>query len=391
MTRRTASAALVAASVTVAALIGEVGLRVLAPQPTGATPFVEHPTLVSRMAPDASGTISLPGVYRYAWSHDADGRRVTPGADADTSAGSVLVLGDSFGYGMGVQPDETFAAGLARALASRGSPVRVVNGSAVGKGPAYALRLLESVGRGWRGDAVVYAFYPNDFANLRHGIYAALDQGVLADPGGDAPNVRRRARIGNAPGVRWLAERSHVAGLVRRAALGAVGTNGPGPELVDLDTTSAPTPYHTADVLPLVEAVLAALDSTVQARGGRLVTLYVPSAAEVAAFRRTGGPSADEAAFDALRRAVGLDGVSATPALAASGMPVGRLYFPEIHWRPRAHALAAAALRDPVQAALCERDLSRPGCDRAPEAVRRIAASRAARPAGERARRTPAD
>ena len=388
---------LLAGSVGAALLLAELGLRLAAPQPTGATPFVEHPTLVTRMAPGASGRISLPGVYAYRWAHDADGMRTAGRSldgrspDDDVAEGSVLILGDSFAYGMGVEADETLASRLSESLGTRGANVRVRNGAAVGKGPAYALRLLETVGRSWRGDAVVYVFYPNDFANLRHRRYAGLGPtGHLVHPRGDAPNVRRRARLGNLPGMRWVAERSHVAGLVRRAALAAAGANGLGPETVDLDTTATPVAYHTADVLPLAGEVFAALDSTVQARGGRLITLYAPSAAEVAYTRRTGAPSADERAFDRVRRTLGLDGVTTTPALAASELAVGQLYYPEIHWRPPAHALAASTVLDPVQAAVCERDLSRRGCDRAPEAVRRTAAMRA-RPAGESTRRTPAD
>ena len=384
--------ALVAAGLGVGLLLGEGVLRIAAPQPTGATPFVTHPTLITRMAPSEAGTISIPGVYRYEWTHDADGMRISPWGTHDAEPeGSVLFLGDSFAYGMGVQANETVSSRTAEALGARGMAPLVRNGAAVSKGPAYALRLLETVGAAWRGDAVVYVFYPNDFANLRHRLHAALDsKGRLIDPRGDAPNVRRRARIGNLPGVRGIAERSHLAGLVRRAALGAIGTNGPGPEVIDLDTTATPTAYHTPDVLPLARAVFAALDSTVQARGGRLITLYAPSAAEVAHLRRTGTPSADEMAFDRIRSALGLDGVSATRAIAASELPIAALYYPEIHWRADAHALAAAAVIDPVQAALCERGLTRPGCDRAPEVVRRIAASRA-RPPGGSARRTPAD
>ena len=390
MTRALVRLALVGAGLLVGALLAEAILRVAAPQPTGASPAVPHPTLVARMAPGRSGTISVPGVYRYRYRHDAEGRRVVP-ASADTdAAGSVLVLGDSFAYGMGVDDDETVAHRLADRLTARGTPALVRNAAAIGKGPAYALRMLQTVGRAWRGDAVVYVFYPNDFANLRHELYARLDGGRLVDPGGDAPTVRQRAQIANLPGAQWLGEHSHVAGLLRVAALATFGTNGPGPEAIDLDTTGTPTPYHVEQTLPLAHAVFAALDSTVQARGGRLVTLYAPSAAEVAAFRRSGQPSADEAAFDRVRRSIGFDGVTATPALAASGAPISALYYPEIHWRANAHALAAGVVLDPVQAALCERGLSRLGCQEAPEAVRSTAARRAARPSGGPSRRTPA-
>lgn len=391
MRRALGRLALVAGGLLVGGLLAEGALRLAAPQPTGASPAIPHPTLIARMAPGRQGTISLPGLYRYRYAHDDEGRRITPHSAETGAAGTVLLLGDSFAYGMGVDDDETLANVLAWRLGQRGTPARVVNAAAIGKGPAYALRMLETVGRDWRGDAVVYAFYPNDFANLRHELYARLDDGRLIDPGGDAPTVRQRARIANLPGAQWVGERSHLAGLLRVAALATFGTNGPGPEAIDLDTTRTPTAYHVPQTLPLARAVLAALDSTVQARGGRLITLYVPSAAEVAAFRRTGAPSADEAAFDGVRRSLGLDGVSATPALASSGAPIATLYYPEIHWRAPAHALGAQGLLDPVQAALCEHGLSRPGCGEAPEAVRQIAAARAGLRSAGSSRRTPAD
>jgi hypothetical protein len=36
--------------------------------------------------------------------------------------------------------------------------------------------------------------------------------------------------------------------------------------------------------------------------------------------------------------------LSLTPVLAASGEPLGKLYYPEGHWTPRAHALAGEYL-----------------------------------------------
>ena len=382
--------AAVALGCALALLVAEVVLRVALPQPTAPSHLVTDPDVGVRPRPGMSGTVRLPGVYTYRFSHDAEGFRSTPAPDGATppeaSGGTpqVMILGDSFAYGMGVNDDETAASALARGLAERGTPAEVVNAARIGAGPGYALRLLQTRGQGWQPDVAVYLFYVNDYANLQHATYFDADSaGALTPvPPRDGPR-QLKTRLSQIPGARTLQAHSHVAGLVRRLAVSTLGDTGPQPSLYDLDTLRTPIAYSEPYRAWLAEAYFRALKAEVESRGGRLLAFYLPSAAEVAAYRRTGESTADAETFEAILRRLGIDGQSLTGLLAARPEPIAALYYPEIHWRPLGHRVAARAMLDPVQAALCVKDAGLRGCATAPADVRRIVGMRGGSGSGE--------
>lgn len=368
--RRGFAVAAVALGLTVGLALAEGALRLVAPQPMGPSALVADAVLLDHLAPGLQGTVALPGLYTYRFSHDAEGRRTTVPAGPE-GAPTVLLLGDSFTYGMGVDDGETLASQLAVRLASRGTPARVVNGGVMGKDPTYFVRLMATRGREWDADVVAYVFYCNDFTPATEYLRFAPDTGLVAVVPAN-PTQRLKRRLESLPGVAWLTGHSHLVALLRSVAVQTVGANTPDPSVVDLDTTITPPVRSSTAQAPVVEAALAALEADASARGAAFQMYYLPSGSEVAFTRRTGTPSADDARYDAVRRALGADGMSFAGPLAASGLPIARLYFPEIHWRPVALSLAADAMADPVQAALCTRRPSLGGCDAAPEAVRRV-------------------
>lgn len=364
--------------------IFEIGLRLVAPQPTGPSHLMPHEDLGVVPRPSHSGTVRLPGLYTYSFEHDADGFRLTPPASGDSTAPEVLLLGDSFAYGMGVENEETTASRLAAALDARGMPTRVVNGARIGAGPGYALRLLQTHGRLWRPDVVVYLFYVNDYGNLQHATYfdVADDRTLTPVEPRDRPR-QLKARLSALPGAYTLQSHSHVAGLVRLLAVGTLGDTGPGPSIRDLDTLNTPTPYSEPYRQWLADVYLDALKTEVERRGARFLAFYLPSASEVAAYRRTGAPTEDETAILDILSQRGIDGAAFTQPLAEADGPIASLYYPEIHWRARGHAIAARAMLDPVQAALCTQGPDLDGCATAPEVVRQIVETRVGPASGE--------
>jgi hypothetical protein len=73
----------------------------------------------------------------------------------------VLVLGDSFGFGFGVEREETFESRLESLLPS----TEVVNASVPGYGTDQELLLLEERGLALHPDLVLVLFHPNDLLN----------------------------------------------------------------------------------------------------------------------------------------------------------------------------------------------------------------------------------
>lgn len=338
-----------------ALLVAEAALRLVAPQPTGPSALVHDAELLDRLRPGLRGTISLPGIYRYRFSHTPDGTRTTV-PDAPSDAPSVLVLGDSFVYGMGVDDAETLPSQLAARMAARGMPTRVVNGGVMGKDPTYFVRALQArpalfLPDGRPPDVLAYVFYVNDFQQATD--YLRLDAaGGLHPVPPHNPTQRLKRRLESLPGVAWLTGHSHVVALVRSVAVQRIGHNTPDPAVVDLDTTITPPARSALPQAAVSEAALAWLARWSAEHGVAFQLYYLPSGSEVAFTRRTGAPSADEARFGAVAQALGAGGGSFTEALAGSQRPIEALYFPEIHLRAGGLALAAEAMAPAVQAAL---------------------------------------
>ena len=94
--------------------------------------------------------------------HDSRGFRSQEVADHKSDDRiRILVLGDSFAWGVGVENDETFSAVLER-LDPR---FEVINTGTNGYGTSQQLRLLEEEGLALDPDIVIVAFFWNDVAN----------------------------------------------------------------------------------------------------------------------------------------------------------------------------------------------------------------------------------
>ena len=382
-TRRLFGIAAVGIGLVLALGLAEVALRLFAPQPVGPSHLTLDADLGVIPKPGLSGTVRLPGIYTYTFHHDAHGFRETPTSTADSTAPEVLILGDSFAYGMGVEDDQTAASQLAGGLSARGMDVRVTNAARIGAGPGYALRLLQTRGRLWRPEVVVYLFCYNDYANLQHATYFDVGEDRTLTPVSPRDTPRQtKTRWSQLPGAYTLQSHSHVAGLVRRVGVGLFGERQPGPSTFDLDTLNTPLAYSEPHRQWLNDVYMEALKAEVESRGGRFLAFYIPSAAEVAAFRRTGVPTEDQTAFTQMLSRQGIDGLAFTEPLAQTGEPIARLYYPEIHWRPLGLGVAAGAMLDPVQAAVCTQTPEAEGCATAPTAVRQIVEMRAGRGSG---------
>lgn len=247
----------------------------------------------------------------------------------------VLLLGDSFGFGWGVEEAE----GLEKQL-ERLSGGRVLNLSVSGYGTLQQVLQLERLAatRDLTGATAVFAFYPND-----------LDDYTVQPRGGD-PIVdltldgRGMASRGVEEYEEWLAGSraklnrgifrvSYVADLTRQLArrIGrevasalerfGVGTES-GPELED-------------DHFVTFEATLARLRRLAEAESLRVVFAYVPT------IRDLDGSSDPEllAGVERAVRAAGFEQVDLRDALAPED------YFPyDAHWRASGHRRAAAAI-----------------------------------------------
>lgn len=179
----------------------------------------------------------------------------------------ILVLGDSFAFGVGVDDDHTLAAQLGALL---GSSWEVLNGGVSGYSTEQELLWFERLE--WlRPEIVVLVVCDNDFAaNTEDAAYEVyrkpvfeLTDGGLALRNVPVPTLTRWERA-----KRWLAVRSYAWGWLRtrRTASGE-----PPPFLAWMQVA---VPNRTGqEPLSVTTELVATLDNRVRAAGGRLLVM----------------------------------------------------------------------------------------------------------------------
>lgn len=354
----------------IAAGIAEGALRLFRPQRTGPSQLTYDARLGSIPIPNQRGRITLPGVYSYSFSHDAQGRRITTGGSYTRAGTTVLLFGDSFTYGVGVSDDETFASRLQGLFDRAGRPFRVVNVGNPGKGTDYALRYAETMGTAARPTVMVLCFYRNDFRDNERGrVYRVAEDGSLTLRVSVGKVYVRKAGITQNEIYDWLISRSHLANVFRNLAI-RYGRWNQRPE--EDEDTGAFSPGRTAagsatgQRAYITGVLLQHLARLAEATKIAVDVVYCPAADEVEYYRRSGQISRDERE---LRRVLppGVEFLSLTPALAAAPVGLEALYFDEErighptwrpvipghgHWTPLAHDIVAKHLARFLQPAL---------------------------------------
>ncbi|MDP2598878.1 MAG: SGNH/GDSL hydrolase family protein [Candidatus Liptonbacteria bacterium] len=278
----------------------------------------------------------------YKLSNDAQGMRVTGAIDPSKAKQKILLLGDSFTYGVGVNDEQTFAYLLEDSLAKNGVPATVTDAGNPGKGTDYELRFFELRGASLRPDLTIVGFFSNDFDdNLTSRYYYIKNDGALVPRSFpmsvDNGTFRKLSH--------WLLSWSEAAQLIRsiegKWTMEKELSRITFPGIAEL--ISSTKQYSDTSSTALTALFLGELHKKVSASGSDFLVLYIPRVDEVAAYRRNGSLSTDEKTFRSL---MGPEEhfLSFTKALADSGVPLEKLYLADGHWAAEAHELAASAM-----------------------------------------------
>jgi hypothetical protein len=120
-------------SLVVSLVICEFFIRIFIPQTTYSGGLDFFDTEIFDLKPNYQGTFSHPD-YKYSFKTNNDRLRFTKNFDSDSgNLFSVLILGDSFAFGMGVNDSETLASVISINLHSQHIPAYIYNASV----PAY--------------------------------------------------------------------------------------------------------------------------------------------------------------------------------------------------------------------------------------------------------------
>jgi hypothetical protein len=315
-------------------LLGEVALRIVAPQEKSWLDIYRKDPVLPffSLAPGISATVET-GEGRWHVYTDARGHRVARPSSGNAAAGAepagptLLVLGDSFAFGHGVEYEQSFSALVTKQL---GADYVLVNTGVPGYGPVQYRQVLESyLASGQRPAAVIVSlFLGNDFMDCVWEKNVQVMDGALV---GDA-----------SPWRTWLKRNLHGYRLVSKVfqrvvphARGEISDD-------ELFRSAAWTQGELARAYGIFSAELARIGEICRERGIPVVAVVIPR--DVALLPAPPGGSDDphlptSKAEEALKSA-GIRSVDLTEPLAALGAKSA--YFArDGHLTPPANEIAA--------------------------------------------------
>jgi lysophospholipase L1-like esterase len=272
---RAATALLFAAAALAAVALGEGAVRVAAPQPL--RPAWDDAVDGVRVArAGVRGRHFVPGAFDVTVT--INGQRLRGGREYGAPRGPRLaVLGDSVAFGWGASDGETYPAQLERILGGR---AEVVNAGFPGTCLGEKVAWYEIGVRALRPSAVVLTLLGDDVdGDLYWRVFDrdAAGRAVRSPrPGpGAVASARGRGIARAIPGYAWLAERSQLLGLVRRAATPAL-SGGAASSLGRHPADAESVRRFREEGLPLLQAEIARLHEAARADGAALVVVLVP-------------------------------------------------------------------------------------------------------------------
>ncbi len=348
------NAALLSGSLSVAIVLIEVALRLLAPQPTGLSyqdrfGLQMHYPGITRMLPQYGHEVSFNSVGM---------RDVEHSIGKPTGTFRILLLGDSFMEALQVPFEASFPSLLKREL-ERGArgPVEVINAGVSGWGTDDELRYLTHYGLEYRPDLVVVMMtLHNDFSdNLRQEWHSLKGDMLVENSVSPTPDVEYRLSQIKA----FIATRFQLYQLWRRVRHGKdirVGGRQLNAHVTQL--FGMPTSASITTGARLTSLLLSKLNAVTVAAGGRVVLVLLPikyqlSDSAFADFVSKSGAVREAMKLDQPQGLIG-------PAAGQLGIPTidllpsfrrwtsdcsSPLYLSwDGHWNETGHRLAAAAV-----------------------------------------------
>lgn len=346
---------LVMISLTIGYGVAEFAVRIYSPQEVSPIRFKFDPQLGDIPTPNQTGRRIRPGQFDYTFSNNSLGLRGSKEYSLEKpTEHRILLLGDSFTYGFGVNDDQTFAYLTEKRLLNDRLSVEVMNAGNSGKGTDYELIFYQVLGYKYQPDLIILCFCANDFIDNERGEYYSVSQeGELSLK---LLNQRRRTIkiiLNNLPGYNWLISWSQAANFLKEATIKWHMKHGDPQRLKEAPLViSYPQyikGYVTENNQRLTEIYVQKLIRSVKNNGGSLLFFYIPMSMEVEAFKKNGEISKDERAIKAIAQKYGQRLDSFTQVFAASPEPPEKFYFPiDGHWNAAGHALAARYLSEQI-------------------------------------------
>jgi GDSL-like lipase/acylhydrolase family protein len=358
--RAAARLLLLGASAILGLLAAELAVRFVRPQPVMIVSrglYEPDPPRRYRLRPGFRGTVTNRVEFDTRVSINRKGLR---GPEIGLKAPGtlrILVLGDSFAFGVGAQEEETYPAQLQRILRSRGIRAEVLNAGAPGFGVPDAVAWFQRWGWTLEPDVVLMTvFVANDLQDAAPGgpKVEVVDGALLVE------GEKRRSLS------RWLYYHSHLYVLLKTSALGGAvrrlfGLREP---LETRERRAEFDLYEKDGASKVVREGAAATERAVarlarSAGGARVLAVVVPSLIQVDPSRWRAGLERfglEPARYDRLRpnalfREIfsrhGIPVLDLTAPFAAAIRQGKKIYYPiDQHLTPAGYRLAAEVVAE---------------------------------------------
>lgn len=261
----------------------------------------------------------------------------------------ILVLGDSFAYGVGVEGDETFSARLEQ-LDPR---LEVINTGVNGYGTSQELLLLREKGLAFRPDLIIVSYFWNDVANsyTRPVAHFELREDELRypTPAVSSPQTnrvpsRRRPWLRHSYLYRFASDRTKTLRFHAKLAL-----------RIPIEDGELLRPEQQDAAWQLEFALLREIDRLAREADAAMLLVVIPEQVQVQPdVRVTGLVATDYEIQERLERlcdTAGIPMLDLLPALRASyardGEPL--YYHRDRHLRANGHALSASLIYEKIR------------------------------------------
>jgi GDSL-like Lipase/Acylhydrolase family len=212
---------LLLASILFSLFVGEIGTRILFPDriilfPRNFTTAYYDGATLRRLIPNTTfWHTSVDGSWQFRTNNQGFRDNEDYQYAKPATRRRILALGDSNTQGYEVRQSATFAKVLERRLRATGLDAEVLNTGISGFGTAEELMFLEHEGMKYHPDAVVLAFFDNDFEdNVKSGLYQLENGQLIVRKTSYAPGAKAISAMNAVPGVFWLSQNSYLFSLL---------------------------------------------------------------------------------------------------------------------------------------------------------------------------------
>lgn len=188
----------------------------------------------------------------------------------------IVLLGDSFGMGYGVNLEDSFSEVMRRKLEMHlGSPVEIINLSVSGFGTAEQLLMFQNEGIKYQPDIVISTWHTtDDKENLRSGLFNYVNDELVVNNKTFLPGVKQREMLMRIPGFNWVMDNSQLYNFLRSRAASITK------KILLALRAPAPTKAKIKKLSPayseLTFALVKALEKETQKVGAQFVILDIP-------------------------------------------------------------------------------------------------------------------